>query len=526
MNQSREELYIMAGWLIISGFALLRLFYAGAFPLVPDEAYYWQWSRHLAPGYHDHPPMIAWAIHAATCLLGHSETAVRLPAVLSLTIVSVYLFIIAQRWINSKAAFYTVVLTQSILGFNVAGILSTPDSPLLAAWAGAAYHIARAYDDGDWRQWMLGGAWFGCGMLSKYTMILFPLLVFLFGLAYAQPRKQLARVWPYMGVLLGVVMFLPVILWNMDNGWNTFRHAAHKGGVDRAAGLSLNAMANFISSQAGLLSPIVFLLLLLVWFSPFKTSKGTAAWIFKYLFFTSFPVLAVFTLLSLHTHVEGNWAAPGYLTAAVLISGCIATSEPPGTGRKRKTVPEWIWPWAVGSSYFLTGLIFLHALWPIFPIPIKLDRIARETSGWHELGQQINDMQQSMPRPDKTFVFGLTYQIASEVAFYAPENPQTISINKWTRPNAYEYWWNDADLLGWDAVGVGSASLKNTTRLQQIFDYVAPPQRLDIYRGGSPFLTRTGDPPVSSFYLYRAYGFKGGIKWIPKDLSDVRAETP
>jgi undecaprenyl-diphosphatase len=165
-------------------------------------------------------------------------------------------------------------------------------------------------------------------------------------------------------------------------------------------------------------------------------------------------------------------------------------------------------------------------LWPIFPVPVKLDRIARETSGWSELGQRIHDLQRSMPHPEKTFVFGLKYQTASEVAFYAPGNPQTVSINRWSRPNAYEYWRNDADLLGWEAVGVGSASLKSTERLQQIFDYVAPPQRLDIYRDSSPLVNRSGDPPVSSFYLYRAYGFKGGIKWVPADISDVRAKKP
>ncbi|MFP2908974.1 4-amino-4-deoxy-L-arabinose transferase, partial [Pyxidicoccus sp. 3LFB2] len=29
-----------------------------------DTAYYWQWARHLAWGYYDHPPMVAWLIAA------------------------------------------------------------------------------------------------------------------------------------------------------------------------------------------------------------------------------------------------------------------------------------------------------------------------------------------------------------------------------------------------------------------------------------------------------------------------------
>jgi undecaprenyl-diphosphatase len=198
----------------------------------------------------------------------------------------------------------------------------------------------------------------------------------------------------------------------------------------------------------------------------------------------------------------------------------------PSKDRRIKAAAQRIWPWAVGSSYLITGVIFVHTLWPMIPVPIKFDRIAGEISGWDELGRQAHQIQQSMPNPKKTFIFGLKYQTASEIAFYAPGNPQTVSINKWRRPNAYEYWRSDDDLMGWDAVGVSGSSAKIMGRLQQIFDEVSPPQRLDVYRRGSILIDRSGDPPVSSFYLYRAYGFKGGLKWIPEDMSDVRADTP
>ena len=50
--------------------------------LYPDEAQYWLWSRTLAFGYYSKPPMIAWAIRAATAVGGDAEAWVRLPAVL------------------------------------------------------------------------------------------------------------------------------------------------------------------------------------------------------------------------------------------------------------------------------------------------------------------------------------------------------------------------------------------------------------------------------------------------------------
>ena len=49
--------------------------------LIPDEAYYWVWSRHLAAGYLDHPPMVALLIRLGTACLGTSELGIRWMAI-------------------------------------------------------------------------------------------------------------------------------------------------------------------------------------------------------------------------------------------------------------------------------------------------------------------------------------------------------------------------------------------------------------------------------------------------------------
>ena len=45
---------------------ILRLVYLGSVELLPEEAYYWNYSRHLDIGYLDHPPMVAWLIRLGT----------------------------------------------------------------------------------------------------------------------------------------------------------------------------------------------------------------------------------------------------------------------------------------------------------------------------------------------------------------------------------------------------------------------------------------------------------------------------
>src|ERR1700749_4229200 len=64
-------------------FAFMRLLALRNSPLdlLPDEAQYWSWSRHLAFGYFSKPPVIAWLIRATTELTGsNDEWAVRLGA--------------------------------------------------------------------------------------------------------------------------------------------------------------------------------------------------------------------------------------------------------------------------------------------------------------------------------------------------------------------------------------------------------------------------------------------------------------
>ena len=56
--------------LTILAFTTLRLLAAAWTPLTFDEAYYWLWSRHLAFGYYDHPPMVALLIRAGTLIAG------------------------------------------------------------------------------------------------------------------------------------------------------------------------------------------------------------------------------------------------------------------------------------------------------------------------------------------------------------------------------------------------------------------------------------------------------------------------
>jgi undecaprenyl-diphosphatase len=511
-----------AAWALIATFTLLRLAYASFLPLAPDETNYWQWGRHLAWGYHDQAPMIAWLIRLSTALFGTGEMTVRLPSVAALTVASVYMVQIARRWFDDRAGLATAILSQSVLEFYLGGLLATPDGIQAAAWAGATYHVARAYEQDRWRQWLLAGCWFGFGMLSKFTMVLFLPGAYLFGLMVAQYRPRLAGVKPYAGVLLGLALFFPVIAWNAANDWNAVRHVAYLGGAGRAFSLHFNYLGDYLVAQAALLSPLVFLLVLWAWRQSLRPGIIREKPVCLYLFLVSFPVFIGFALLSLHSRVYGNWPGAGYVPAAVLAAalfgrGRKAAAEKPGFGGR-------LWPWTVASAYLISGVVLLQGLYPVIPVPVKWDLIARETGGWEVLGRQAAKTVAAMPAPEKTFLFAFRYQEASQLAFYTPGRPETVSINRWERPNVYDYWWKDEDLIGRDAVGVSYSPKSHQTRLNLIFDRVEPPEKIRIFRRPPLFGRHKKEPPVKVFYLYRAYGFKGGLRWIPPTEDDIRAD--
>lgn len=523
MLTSTDKRLMYRTWIFIGICTALRYLYAHTFLLVPDETNYWQWSRHLAWGYHDQAPLIAWAIHLSTLLLGQSEAAVRLPSILAMTVVTIYLVAMARQWFNERIAWQTAIISQSVLLFNIGALLATTDGLQAAAWAGAAYHTARAFERDRWRHWLLGGVWFGFGMLSKYTMVLFLPCVLAYALFSPEHRKRMAGIKPYVGCLIGMAMFFPVIAWNAAHNWNSVRHVAYIGGANQGYQIHFNFLADFIGSQAALLTPFIFILVCAGWIFVIRRRYPKDEWIYSFLLFTSMPVVAGFAVLSLHSRVYGNWPGAGYVTAILLVAACCAFH-----GGSSKTAPlagtstRWFYKMSVGTSYVLTGLLLAHILFGILPVPAHLDRTADEIDGWDRLGQRVAQVRQEMPNPDDVFIFGLQYQLASELAFYVPGQPDTVSINRWNRPNVYDYWWQDSDLLGRDAVGVHSDG-HSRERLLEAFERVSSPEPFNVFRSNLWASAAAARVPLKTLYIYRCYGFKGGLRWVPPDPSDVRA---
>src|SRR5215472_3911596 len=188
---------------------------AAIVPIVPDEAYYWEWSRHLAAGYFDHPPAIAFLIHAGTLIAGDTPFGLRCVVVIVGAIATIAAVVLAQRIGGANAAERAAwaVLAMPLAGAGL--VLATPDVPLLAALALGLLAVDCALTSARpliW--WAAAGLALGCGLDSKYTAVLFGVGIALALLARRDLREQWRRPGPYVAILIATLVFLPVVLWN------------------------------------------------------------------------------------------------------------------------------------------------------------------------------------------------------------------------------------------------------------------------------------------------------------------------
>src|SRR6202049_103661 len=160
--------------LIVLALVAWRLVAAAGTPLTFDEAYYWMWSKHLAGGYYDHPPMVAYVIRLGTLMAGDTEFGVRLVSILLALPMSWAVYRTAAILFGGQrvAATATILLNGTLMA-AVGTLIVTPDAPLLVASSFVLFSLAKLLETGRGAWWLAVGAAVGTALLSKYTAFFF-----------------------------------------------------------------------------------------------------------------------------------------------------------------------------------------------------------------------------------------------------------------------------------------------------------------------------------------------------------------
>ncbi len=468
-------------WLTLLILTGLRLCFVGRFELAPDEAYYWAWSRHLAWAYYDQGPMLAWFIRFFTTLsAANTETSVRLGAVLLSALTSWVFFVwLRKMFRDARAAWLGFLALQAALLFAVGAVLMMHDSLMMCAWVAALFFFYRALFE-DWQPgWALGAAALGAGALSKYSMALFVPCLLLFLLLSRRHRSWWRRPHLYLAGLFTLLLVSPLLVWNSQHGWASFGHVAFLGGTQKNFSLSLQTAGEFIAGQLAVMTPLLGAFCLAAPVIAWRAGRRDPETREQYLFLACFsaPILLFFLLLSVHTRIYANWAAPAYPAALAILAGWVQNAwNSPASGRVRAWVGV-----TLGLAAALTLAVHVEAVWGFPPLrgraAASLDRIR----GWHALGQEAGERLRELRRrePRSVFLAARRYQIAAELSFYTPGQPPVQLLpEREPANNQYRFWDRSGLLAGQDALFVCEDGWE-ASHLQSRFDRI---ETLPVFR--------------------------------------------
>ena len=455
----------------LAGLTLIRLAVAAIAPLAPDEAYYWVFSHTLAPGYLDHPPMVALWIRAGTLFAGQTALGVRLLAPLSVGLGSVMLADATDRLFpDRQRGVVAAALLNATLLLGIGAVIITPDTPLLFFWTAALWATARLLHGGRPAWWLAIGAFAGAALASKYTAALFWIGLGLWLCWVPALRHWWRSAWLWSGSALGGAIFLPVVWWNATHGWASF---LRQGGrvADWQPARSVQFIGELIGGQAGLATPLIFVLLVAGGIAAVRMAWGSRDASWSLLATLMLPGAAVFVQHALGDRVQGNWPAILYPAAAVAAAGL----EPRRWNR-------WLWPGLV-TGLGLTAVVYLQATTFALPIPPRLDPIVRQLGGWQTLAREV---EAESARTGATFVTADHYGVASELAWMLPPAlPVVASDQRWTYTTLPR-----AAVAGRTGVLVGRAAdwgghddAGTWQKVERLSEITEPHSRFSLWRG-------------------------------------------
>jgi len=400
-------------WCVAAAVAL-RFFFLPSVELLPEEAYYWNYSQHLALGYLDHPPMVAWLITIGTHLLGHNPAGVRFGAVVCWLVAARFVFLTARTLFGPQAATRSLLFTALLPNFFGTGFFMTPDAPLVACWAGAVYFLVRVFFEESAGAWLGVGVCLGLGMDSKYTIALVGMGAMLFMLVDHRARRWWRHPAPYASAVLALALFSPVIFWNAKHGWASFIFQ----GPRRWQIPPRFSAQDLAVSVLILLTPVGAAAALILLGRQGIRETGRRVTIFARVF--TLAPLAIFTCFSFRHRVELNWTAPIWLA---LVPSLAVAWDRVGPGR--------YWPQTFLALFLFYGLTLYHLALGLPGIPYSR-HVELAPAGWADLASQVHGLKDRVEADTKAapLIVGMgRYQVISELTFYDPDEGGAVSTD-------------------------------------------------------------------------------------------------
>ncbi len=358
-NQS--VLLLLVGGLLLRG--------AIAFYLYPsyDEAYYYLYTLHLDWSYFDHPLFVALTTGFGTWLTGDvSQFTIRLGTLILHTGSLIFLYLTSLRLFSVRAAILTLAIASITPVFQLAfGTFNLPDCPLMFFWSASLYCAANEFFRKSSASYLADGISnlmnhqntkdtkerkkeekidsfrLGSEYIPSYRLAILSILVGLaclskyhgfilgFGLVgfclTSRYRAVFRSPWTWLGLGLFFVTISPMLFWNIQHDWVSFRFQSERA-VPKSGYNLLSVLVVCLAGMAYLFPTMGFPL----WkvslqatigqikqFS--KTSRGDLELKQQFILWVSLPLIVGFTLIGGYRQILPAWTMPGFWGTTLLL---------------------------------------------------------------------------------------------------------------------------------------------------------------------------------------------------------------
>src|SRR6266513_2722100 len=322
-------------------------------------------ARHLAWGYVAYPPVTPFFGWLSLKLFGTSLTGFRFFAAVSVSVAVVLTGLMARELGGGSLMQY--------VAFDY------------LAWVACSYFFIRLCRTRDPRWWLAIGACVGLGMLTKYSMVVCALAIAT-GALFTDLRADLRSKWLWLGVAASLLIFLPNLLWQIQNDFVSLDFLRHIHERD----VRIGRTKNFLPDQLEL--TLFTLPLAILWLFFYFVSKTGRR-------FRAVGLLYVIPLIIfLVAKGRGYYLAPGY--PLLYTGGAVSRSE---TVARLRPVWRLSLEWFAWASVVVTIFIAAAYLVPLAPVDsawarqaFKVNGDFREEIGWPELVQQVAEIRDSL----------------------------------------------------------------------------------------------------------------------------------
>jgi 4-amino-4-deoxy-L-arabinose transferase-like glycosyltransferase len=480
-----------------------------------DEVYYWTYALYPALSHFDHPPMVGLFIQAFSFNLHwDNELFLRLSSVILGGVNTFIIYKIGREVKNPLTGLYAALLyNASVYCFVIAGIFILPDTPQLFFWLLSLYFLitslpAKPIEKKHGRRLLLAAALIGLAMLSKYTSVFLWLGAGLYILIYN--RAWLRRVELYLGVVLSLIIFIPVIIWNFQNDFISFTFQSERVGFF-SSGLRLDYFFTELFGQIGYNNPVNFVLIVFALIAIFRKRKFLAAPQTRILLLTSLPLIGLFLFFAFFRRTLPHWTGPAYLSLIIIAAAWLAD-----IAARRKKPMLWI-PRSIIASVGLLMVVLILGMTEIKtglltptqyddPREVGSNDVTLDMYGWRQLATKFDSLVQADVRSGYISadapIISHRWFPAAHLDYYVahPLGIPLIAIGSLEDIHKYAWINHERPPLQPDSDAwyiTGSRDFDMPGYLFEYYKHIETPDIIKIYKGNKH---------VENFFVYRLRG--------------------